>query len=124
MRNFTGYMRDCERHKVAPSVFQLLLFLYHSDMVLTPPFWTPVWFLVALHHFFAYWVGAGLLGLVRLCLLRSDLEFIIGFVRVCWLIYCDLQVRGELPRVQPAQRGQKVDMSRIVTGVYSCGMGI
>ncbi|KAH8767421.1 hypothetical protein F5883DRAFT_522015 [Diaporthe sp. PMI_573] len=62
MRNFTGYLRDCERHKVAPSLFQILLFLYHSDMVLTPPFWTPVWLLVLLHHFLAYWVGAGLLG--------------------------------------------------------------
>jgi hypothetical protein len=67
MRNFTGYLRDCERHKVAPSLFQILLFLYHSDMVLTPPFWTPVWLLVLLHHFLAYWVGAGLLGLVLLC---------------------------------------------------------
>lgn len=64
MRNFTGYLRDCERHKVAPSIFQILLFLYHSDIVLTPPFWTPVWLLVLLHHFLAYWVGAGLLGLV------------------------------------------------------------
>ncbi|KAK7729332.1 hypothetical protein SLS63_006205 [Diaporthe eres] len=62
MRNFTGYLKDCEKHKVAPSIFQILLFLYHSDIVLTPPFWVPVWFLVLLHHFFAYWVGAGLLG--------------------------------------------------------------
>lgn len=67
MRNFTGYLRDCERKKMAPSIFQILLFLYHSDIVLTPPFWVPVWFLVLLHHFFAYWVGAGLLGLVYLC---------------------------------------------------------
>lgn len=66
MRNFTGYLRDCERHKVAPSIFQILLFLYHSEIVLTPPFWMPVWFLVVLHHFLAYWVGAGLLGLVYL----------------------------------------------------------
>lgn len=64
MRNFTGYLRDCERHKIAPSIFQILLFLYHGDMVLTPPFWMPVWLLVLLHHFLAYWVGAGLLGLV------------------------------------------------------------
>ncbi|KAG8158053.1 hypothetical protein KVR01_011814 [Diaporthe batatas] len=62
MRNVTGYVRDCERHRMAPSVFQIMLFMYHSDMVLTPPFWTPVWLLVALHHVLAYWVGAGLLG--------------------------------------------------------------
>jgi mannose-6-phosphate isomerase-like protein (cupin superfamily) len=62
MRNFTGYLRDCERDKIAPSIFQILLFIHHSDMVLTPPFWLPIWFLVGLHHVFAYWVGAGLLG--------------------------------------------------------------
>lgn len=85
MRNFTGYLRDCERHGTAPSIFQILLFLYHSDIVLTPPFWTPVWILVLLHHFLAYWVGAGLLGLVYFCvlLLCSWALAFIGFVR-CW----------------------------------------
>lgn len=98
MRNFTGYLKDCEKYKVAPSIFQILLFLYHGDMVLTPPFWTPVWFLVLVHHFFAYWVGAGLLGLVwfRCGLLTLD---VLDFVRVCGLIYCDLQIPGELPRI-------------------------
>ncbi|KAK2609449.1 hypothetical protein N8I77_002946 [Diaporthe amygdali] len=62
MRNFSGYLKDCEKSKVAPSLFQILLFLYHSDIVLTPPFWTPIWLLVVLHHVLAYWVGAGLLG--------------------------------------------------------------
>lgn len=64
MRNITGYVRDCERYGVAPSIFQILLFMYHSDIVLTPPFWTPLWLLVVLHHVLAYWVGARLLGLV------------------------------------------------------------
>ncbi|KAF3763872.1 hypothetical protein M406DRAFT_323355 [Cryphonectria parasitica EP155] len=62
MRNFSGYLRDCERDKLAPSLFQILLFLYDADIVLTPPFWLPLWFLVSLHHVLAYWVGAGLLG--------------------------------------------------------------
>lgn len=62
MRNFSGYLRDCEREGMGPSLFQMLLFLYHSDMVLTPPFWMPIWFLVGLHHVLAYWVGAGILG--------------------------------------------------------------
>lgn len=108
MRNFTGYLRDCERHKVAPSIFQILLFLYHADIVLTPPFWMPVWLLVLLHHFLAYWVGAGLLGLVWFVVVAALLA--LGFVWICekfWAdsIYCDLQVQDELPRVQPAQRG-------------------
>ncbi|KAI0125621.1 hypothetical protein BJ170DRAFT_684881 [Xylariales sp. AK1849] len=62
MRCFAGYFGDCEKAAISPSIFQILLFLYHSDIVLTPPFWLPIWFLVALHHVFAYWVGAGLLG--------------------------------------------------------------
>lgn len=64
MRNFSSYLKDCEKYGMAPSIFQMLLFLYHSDMVLTPPFWMPIWFLVGLHHVLAYWVGAGLLGYV------------------------------------------------------------
>lgn len=65
MRNFSSYLKDCEKDGMAPSIFQMLLFLYHSDMVLTPPFWMPIWFLVGLHHVLAYWVGAGLLGYVH-----------------------------------------------------------
>lgn len=64
MRNFGGYINDCNAQKLAPSIFQLLLFLYDSDIVLTPPFWLPLSFLVGLHHVMAYWVGAGLLGYV------------------------------------------------------------
>lgn len=62
MRNFSGYMRDCEESKVAPSIFQILLFLYDSDVVLTPPFWLPIWFLKGMHHVIAYWVGVYVLG--------------------------------------------------------------
>lgn len=62
MRNISGYTRDCEKAKISPSLFQILLFLYDADIVITPPFWTPIIFLVALQHVLAYWVGAGLLG--------------------------------------------------------------
>jgi hypothetical protein len=62
MRNISSYTRDCERENVAPSIFQILLFMYHSEIVLTPPFWLPLWILVGLHHVSAYWIGAGLLG--------------------------------------------------------------
>ncbi|PSR88629.1 major facilitator superfamily domain-containing protein [Coniella lustricola] len=62
MRNLQGYNRDCAKHGIPPSLFQILLFLYDSDVVITPPFWTPIWLLKGLHHVFAYWIGAGLLG--------------------------------------------------------------
>lgn len=66
MRNFTGYLNDCEKHHLAPSIFQLVLFLYDADMVLTPPFWVPLWILMGLHHLLGYWVGLYLLGYVVL----------------------------------------------------------
>lgn len=92
MRNISGYTRDCEKSGIAPSLFQILLFLYHGDMVITPPFWMPIWLLVVLHHVLAYWVGAGLLGLVP----NSGLGILI-----CGDMADDrdLQVPGELPRV-------------------------
>lgn len=62
MRNFSGYLNDCHKQGLAPSVFQILLFLYEADIVLTPPFWLPLAFLMGLHHVMAYWVGAALLG--------------------------------------------------------------
>lgn len=62
MRNFDGYLVDCEKAKVAPSLFQLLLFLYDADIVLTPPFWVPLFFLKSVHHVLAHWVGHRLLG--------------------------------------------------------------
>lgn len=62
MRNLGGYVNDCEKHKVAPSIFQVLLFLYDADIVATPPFWLPISVLMGFHHVLAYWVGAALLG--------------------------------------------------------------
>ncbi|CAN8104647.1 unnamed protein product [Discula destructiva] len=62
MRNSAGYMKDCEKHGLAPSIFQISLFMYNADIFLTPPFWVPIWFLAGLHYFLGYWVGAVLLG--------------------------------------------------------------
>lgn len=64
VRNLSSYVRDCEREKIAPSIFQIILILYHSEIVITPPFWLPIWLLVGIHHVLAYWIGAGLLGYV------------------------------------------------------------
>jgi hypothetical protein len=62
LRNFSTYLMDCEREGLAPSLFQLLVFLWHADVVLTPPFWLPLVFLKALHYVLAYLVGELLLG--------------------------------------------------------------
>ncbi|KAK8070919.1 hypothetical protein PG997_011122 [Apiospora hydei] len=62
LRNALGYLRDCQREKLEPSVFQLALFGCMSETVLTPPFWVPLWILSLLHHVLAYWIAAPLLG--------------------------------------------------------------
>lgn len=36
-RNFFGYLDDCTRHKVAPSLFQLMVFLHAADTPLALP---------------------------------------------------------------------------------------
>ena len=45
-----------------PSVFQNALFGYNSGIVLSPPFWVPLWILVAVQYVLAFWIGRGLLG--------------------------------------------------------------
>ncbi|KAI1198788.1 hypothetical protein F5X97DRAFT_333103 [Nemania serpens] len=62
LRNAIGYLRDCERENLAPSVFQLALFGCLSDTVLTPPFWTPLWLLKMVHYALAYLIAKPLLG--------------------------------------------------------------
>ena len=62
LRNFVGYMRDCQKANLAPSVFQLTLIGYNSATVLSPPFWVPICILTAIHYVLAYWIAARLLG--------------------------------------------------------------
>ena len=61
-RNFFGYLDDCKSHKVAPSFFQLMVFLYEADTPLALPLpyeWLGVWvsrlFLIAV-AFVGHWV--------------------------------------------------------------------
>ena len=61
-----GYVRDCEKAGVSPSLFQIALFGVNSATIFTPPFWMPIWILKALHYFLAYCVGVALLGYVKL----------------------------------------------------------
>lgn len=60
MRNLVGYLTDCEDAKMKPSPFQLMLFLYSHDIVLSLPL--PLFLIKILHHVGGYWIGQGLLG--------------------------------------------------------------
>jgi hypothetical protein len=62
LRNFVGYLRDCQKANISPSIFQIILFGYNSATVTSPPFWMPIWVLKAVHYVLAYWIAAGLLG--------------------------------------------------------------
>lgn len=45
-RNFFGYLDDCKNHKVAPSLFQLIVFLHQADTPLALPLpneWLGIW---------------------------------------------------------------------------------
>ena len=64
LRNFIGYLADCTRSDLKPSLFQILLICYDAGTVLTPDFWVPLWFLKVLHHIAAYWIAMRLLGYV------------------------------------------------------------
>lgn len=62
LRNFAGYLADCERAGMQPSLFQLLVFLWDSNIVITPPFWVPQIFLKGMHQLLATYVGQYVLG--------------------------------------------------------------
>ncbi|PYH46716.1 cupin domain-containing protein [Aspergillus saccharolyticus JOP 1030-1] len=62
LRNFVGYLRDCQRQGIAPSPFQIILFGMNSATVPCLPFWVPIWILRAVAYVLAYWVAEGLLG--------------------------------------------------------------
>lgn len=75
LRNMQGYLADCHRANMKPSVFQMMLFAYSTSTVLTPPFWVPIWLLVGIHHVLAYWIAQGLLGYVALVFFSFILFF-------------------------------------------------
>ncbi|KAI2618203.1 hypothetical protein GGR54DRAFT_640772 [Hypoxylon sp. NC1633] len=64
LRNFVGYVRDCRKESLKPSIFQIILMAYNSGTVVSPPFWVPIWSLRLMHYILASWVAAGLLGYV------------------------------------------------------------
>ncbi|KAF7539873.1 hypothetical protein G7054_g1800 [Neopestalotiopsis clavispora] len=62
LRNLQGYMADCHREGLEPSIFQLALFSYEASTLGTPPFWLPLWMLIAANHVTARWVAQKFLG--------------------------------------------------------------
>ena len=64
LRNLQGYLADCHKADLKPSIFQLVLFSYEASTLATPPFWVPLWFLTGLNHVLACWIAARLLGYV------------------------------------------------------------
>lgn len=69
LRNAVGYLSDCEREGVKPSLFQLILFYQDASSMWTPEFlsWVPNSILSGLHYVLANWVAARLLGYVSSC---------------------------------------------------------
>lgn len=66
LRNAVGYLGDCEREGLKPSVFQVILFYQHASSIWTPPFlnWVHASILNVVQYVVAYWVAVGVLGYV------------------------------------------------------------
>ncbi|KAF5620205.1 ankyrin repeat domain protein [Fusarium sp. NRRL 52700] len=62
LRNYLGFLRDCEDQNIQPSIFQLALLGWGGDTLLSPPFWVPLWILRLFHFILAHLVGRLLLG--------------------------------------------------------------
>ncbi|KAF5688766.1 hypothetical protein FDENT_4709 [Fusarium denticulatum] len=62
LRNYLGYLRDCEEQSIQPSVFQLALLGWSGDNLLSPPWWVPLWMLRLFHFILAHLAGRLLLG--------------------------------------------------------------
>jgi len=63
LRNAIGYLRDCVKEGMAPSLFQMALFGWSSDtLFLCPPFYVPIWFLKGTQYFLGNVIGQYLLG--------------------------------------------------------------
>ncbi|KAF9771642.1 hypothetical protein IL306_010698 [Fusarium sp. DS 682] len=62
LRNYLGYLKDCEDQHIQPSTFQLALLGWSSDTLLSPSWWVPLWMLKLFHFIFAQLVARLLLG--------------------------------------------------------------
>ncbi|KAI9154972.1 putative oxidoreductase virH [Paramyrothecium foliicola] len=62
IRHLIGYLRDCQKCNLEPSVFQLMLFAESSATVATPSFWVPTFVLKSVQYALAYGIGGFVLG--------------------------------------------------------------
>ncbi|KAI0879964.1 uncharacterized protein GGS22DRAFT_176317 [Annulohypoxylon maeteangense] len=63
LRNYLGYLRDCQQQNIKPSVFQAALIYSASDTIfITPRFWVPIWILKVIQYVAVHLVGELLLG--------------------------------------------------------------
>ncbi|KAI1817437.1 hypothetical protein GGS20DRAFT_533212, partial [Poronia punctata] len=62
LRNYLGYLKDCEQQQIQPSVFQIALFGWSCDTpMIVPDVWLPIWALKMMQNVAAHVVGAGIL---------------------------------------------------------------
>lgn len=62
MRHVAGYLRDCQNAGLSPSLFQLLLFFESGSILISPPFWVPIWLLGFVQYVLAQGIGRLILG--------------------------------------------------------------
>ncbi|GFF22559.1 hypothetical protein IFM61606_08541 [Aspergillus udagawae] len=63
LRNLSGYLDDCLKAGLKPSILQIILFTENASSLLCPPFlnWMPVWLLIPVHRGLA-WFAERVLG--------------------------------------------------------------
>lgn len=63
LRNVVGYFHDCEKYRLQPSNFQLILFVHNASSLLSPEIynWMPIWLLIWIHIAGA-WIAETILG--------------------------------------------------------------
>ncbi|KAI1807186.1 hypothetical protein F4811DRAFT_40573 [Daldinia bambusicola] len=63
LRNGVGYLRNCQQQNMEPSIFQMALLGWSSDIIfVTPPFWVPLWILKLVQYVIGFIIGQFLLG--------------------------------------------------------------
>ncbi|KAL8942499.1 MAG: hypothetical protein Q9216_001643 [Gyalolechia sp. 2 TL-2023] len=66
LRNAVGYLADCEKNGLQPSLLQLILFFHNASSLVSPEIcnWMPIWLLVWIHIAGA-WIAETVLGYER-----------------------------------------------------------
>ncbi|KAK6210533.1 hypothetical protein LQW54_006141 [Pestalotiopsis sp. IQ-011] len=64
LRNIVGYVADCDKAGISPSIFQIILFYQDASSLWTPSAlnWMPLWIISMIHYVAAYGIAMTLLG--------------------------------------------------------------